>query len=99
MARITGNISSTGVYTPRSTDRNLRNNIINSSPLSGNTLRGTLVFAENILPSILNTTDEIRSVLILRSDYYIMRKRKEEEAQRNANLVTTSLKKKCPTPR
>lgn len=93
MARITGNISSTGVYTPRSTDRNLRNNIINSSPLSGNTLRGTLVFAENILPSILNTTDEIRSVLILRSDYYIMRKRKEEEAQRKNNQNQSRLKR------
>ena len=93
MARITGNISSTGVYTPRPTDRNLRNNIINSSPLSGNTLRGTLVFAENILPPILNTTDEIRSVLILRSDYYTMRKRKEEEDQRKNNQNQSRIKR------
>ena len=93
MARITGNISSTGVYTPRPTDRNLRNNIINSSPLSGNTLRGTLTSVENILPPILNTTDEIRSVLILRSDYYTMRKRKEEEDQRKNNQNQSRLKR------
>lgn len=85
MARITGNISSTGVYTPRPTDRNLSNNIINSSPLSGNTIRGTLTSVENILPPILNTTQEISSVLVLRKDYYTKKKKKEEESQKKNN--------------
>ena len=82
MARITGNISSTGVYTPRPTDRNLSNNIINSSPLSGNTIRGTLTSVENILPPILNTTQEISSVLVLRKDYYTKKKRKKKNLKK-----------------
>ena len=85
MARITGNISSTGVYTPRPTDRNLSNNIINSSPLSGNTIRGTLTSVENILPPILNTTQEISSVLVLRKDYYTKKKKVEKESQKKNN--------------
>tara|TARA_B100001564_G_scaffold359394_1_gene381012 strand:+ start:13863 stop:16334 length:2472 start_codon:yes stop_codon:yes gene_type:complete len=85
MARITGNISSTGVYTPRPTDRNLSNNIINSSPLSGNTIRGTLTSVENILPPILNTTQEISSVLVLRKDYYTKKKKIEKESQKKNN--------------
>ena len=85
MARITGNISGTGVYTPRPTDRNLSNNIINSSPLSGNTIRGTLTSVENILPPILNTTQEISSVLVLRKDYYTKKKKIEKESQKKNN--------------
>tara|TARA_Y100000401_G_scaffold22872_1_gene15442 strand:- start:7475 stop:9952 length:2478 start_codon:yes stop_codon:yes gene_type:complete len=85
MDRITGNISGTGVYTPRPTDRNLSNNIINSSPLSGNTIRGTLTSVENILPPILNTTQEISSVLVLRKDYYTKKKKIEKESEKKNN--------------